>query len=159
MLCNFPGIRTSVASTTSTASTTLVASLTLSASIHQKKITEINVSIKPGTKMFYSGILIWLGLSKIHYSEVPNKQACSLSFFEFFFHHTRLLIYLVNKQAGRQIFPPYSFILVCLSIRELSRNKLSRMFMELKRCFKSIPKVLRYSGHAMWFGLVLGQHL
>ena len=51
---------------TSTASTTLVASLTSPASIHQK-ITEIDVSINPGTKMSYSGLLMWLGLSKIHY--------------------------------------------------------------------------------------------
>ena len=33
-----------------------------------KKIAEIDIFINPGTKMFYSGLLMWLGLSKNHYS-------------------------------------------------------------------------------------------
>ena len=36
-------------------------------SLFIKKMTEIDVSINPGTKMSYSGLLMWLGLSKIHY--------------------------------------------------------------------------------------------
>jgi hypothetical protein len=68
---------------------------------------------------------------RIEYSEVPNKRACSLSFFGIFFHYTfffhvinekfhltRLLTYLVNKQAGRHFFTPYSFILVFSFIRD-----------------------------------------
>ena len=45
-----------------------------------------------------------------------------LSFFHVInekFHLTRLLIYLVNKQTGCLFSPPYSFILVCLFIRDL----------------------------------------
>ena len=57
---------TSAASMTSTASTTSVASLTSPASIYLK-INEIDVSINPGTKMTYSSLLMWLGMSKIHY--------------------------------------------------------------------------------------------
>ena len=32
-----------------------------------KKNTELDVSINPGIKMSYSGLLMWVGLSKIHY--------------------------------------------------------------------------------------------
>jgi hypothetical protein len=53
---------TSVASMTSTAS---VASMTSTASFHQK-ITELDVSINPDTKMTYPGLLMWNGSSKIH---------------------------------------------------------------------------------------------
>jgi hypothetical protein len=52
---------TSVASITSTASTTSVASMTSTASFNQK-ITELDVSINPDTKM----TLMWDGSSKIH---------------------------------------------------------------------------------------------
>jgi hypothetical protein len=41
--------------------------MTSSASFNQKKTTELDVSIHPGTKMSYSGQLMWVGLSKTHY--------------------------------------------------------------------------------------------
>ena len=50
---------------TSTASTTLVTSMTSSASYHQKNI-ELDFSINPGTKMTYSGLIMWVGSSKTH---------------------------------------------------------------------------------------------
>ena len=69
-----------------------------------------------------------LGLSTL--KSLINEHA-RLAFLEFFstilsffhvinekFHLTRLLIYLVNKQAGRHFFTPYSFILVCSFIRD-----------------------------------------
>ena len=57
---------TSLASMASTASATSVASMTSPASIHQKN-AEIDVSINSGTKMSFSGLLMWLVLSKIYY--------------------------------------------------------------------------------------------
>ena len=57
-------------------------------------------------------------ISHFIYSGVPNRRACSLRFFRFSFHPARnfhvinekfpparLLIYLVNKQAGWHFFP------------------------------------------------------
>ena len=69
-------------------------------------------------------------MTKIDLKSLINEHA-RLAFLEFFstilsffhvinkqFHLTRLLIYLVNKQAGWHFFPPYSFILVCSFIRD-----------------------------------------
>ena len=44
------------------------------------------------------------------------------------FHHTRLLIYFVNKRAGLNFFPPYSFILVCSFIRDFKGDIISKCF-------------------------------
>ena len=35
--------------------------------ILSKKMAELDVSINPGTKMSYSSLLMWVGMSKIHY--------------------------------------------------------------------------------------------
>jgi hypothetical protein len=47
--------------------TTTVASMTSTTSFHQKKITELVVSINPDTKMIYLGLLMWDGSWKIQY--------------------------------------------------------------------------------------------
>ena len=80
-----------------------------------RRISHITHSLK---RFFYQNL--W----KLVYSEVPNKSP--LKFFRFSFHHVvnekfhsaRLLIYLVNKQAGWHFFQPCSFIPVCSSIRD-----------------------------------------
>jgi hypothetical protein len=51
---------------TSTASTTSVASMSSLASFYQK-ITELDFSINPGTKVTYSGLVMWVGSSKTLY--------------------------------------------------------------------------------------------
>ena len=53
------------------------------------------------------------------------------------FHHTRLLIYLVNKQAGWCFFPPYSFILVCSFIRNF--RVIHPCFLKILRTFTTDP--------------------
>jgi hypothetical protein len=55
---------TSAASMTSTASTT---SVTSTASFHKKKLTELDISISPDTKMTYPSLLMWDESSKIHF--------------------------------------------------------------------------------------------
>ena len=50
-----------------------------------------------------------------------EKNSTILSIFHVInikFHHSRLLIYLVDKQTGWHFFPPYSFILLCSFIRD-----------------------------------------
>ena len=62
-------------------------------------------------------------LGTLEYSEVPNRRACSLRFFRFSFHSARLLIYLVNKQAGQHFFPSllvYSGLLVYQGLQSMS---------------------------------------
>ena len=90
---------TSMASNTSTASTTSVVSMTFSASFHQKN-TELDVSINSGTKMTFSGLLMWVGLSKTHY-------------FIDFWHHLfwrlwRTGMLLSTKSKGDKSNAPYS---------------------------------------------------
>ena len=79
-------------------------------------------------------------LSKLRYSEVPNRRACSLRFFRFSFHpaynflcnkckfHSahHLLIYLVNKQTGWHFFPSllvYSSLLVYQELQSIYMSK------------------------------------
>ena len=87
------------ASMTSTASPTLVASMTFSASFHQT-ITELDVSINPGTKMTFFGLSMWVGLSKIHYF---------IDFWPpFFWRLWRTGMLLSTKSKGDRSNAPYS---------------------------------------------------
>ena len=88
--------------------------------------------------------VLWPYLLTTTLKSLINQHAC-LAFLEFFstilsffhvingkFHLTRSLIYLVNKQAGRHFFTPYSFILVCSFIREL-------------RVYRGVAQSIQYS--------------
>jgi hypothetical protein len=66
-LCDFPGIRNLSGLNDLNSLNDLSGLNGLNSLISSKKLTEIDVSINPGTKMSYSGLLIWLGLTKIHY--------------------------------------------------------------------------------------------
>ena len=64
---DFPGIRNLSGLNDLNSLHSLSGLIELSSLNSSKKNTEIEVSINPGTKMSYSGLLIWLGLTKIHY--------------------------------------------------------------------------------------------
>ena len=87
---------TSMASMTSTTS---VASMTFSDSFHQKTITELDVSINSGTKMTFSVLIMWVGLSKLNYF---------IDFWHpFFWRLWRTVMLLSTKSKGDKSNAPY----------------------------------------------------